>query len=179
MDPTLFLSVYGAVVSTLLAGLQLNRFISEKRFISVRFRTCFHKQDITLEIWIMNRSSSAVTLHYVDAGTFVNGRWPWKKNPECFLSQLENDAAGEPNPITLGPGESTKFTVSAVTLHKQFLDHVEILTSFHGEGKVKFNNPIQGLEIEHSRSDKMHTTFFRDREVTTRDLSDFLKRQQT
>ena len=145
------IGVYGAIVATLVALIQIAEWQRKRRFLHIQCIECLHDDASILLISISNRGERPTTLDYVAVGWFDRSwRTPWRIDEYSSMSLKKLDdrdkmtGMGSLDGITLSPGD----LVHAVVSKREVL-----AMAVRNEWQPKSKMIGQCILIEHSQSD--------------------------
>lgn len=143
------IAIYAAFLSTFLALFELYKYWKSTQYLRVDSNYSWNpSKSLNHEIWVMNTSTSPLTIMSLYIGTATRSKYRRKIRPECCVSLLNDDENGEQMGLTLAPGEARHFTASAVSLRTAWIKHAEFL-----DVDPNTNN-FQMLEVLHSMARK-------------------------
>ncbi|MCT7373914.1 hypothetical protein [Chelativorans salis] len=158
------LALYGALLSTALAAVQIGTFLSSRRFLELVIGRSYDSTGETIEIKISNRSTAKTELHNIMIGICELSedgftRLFSARGYDAFkISHFWGDRGDSLDlPFSLNPGESIYVNFSSQDANRFILRD----RSFHPKKAVLAN--VFEIEIEHSQGTPRRAYFSMDR----------------
>jgi len=150
---TAFIAIYGAILSTLIAFLQIRNFYLSQKFVHVQVRRWLSLEQETVEFIITNRANAVTEIREVMIGIFGVGgdagfHQLWGSSANLFKGNGDDKKAKElEKPMLLAPGEAVVCNYSS----RDAKQSIEFFSKPPMREKDTLSNLFY-LEIEHSRA---------------------------
>ena len=157
---TVFIAIYGAILSTMIAVLQIRNFYVSQKYVHVQIERSFDLEQEYLEFVICNRATMVTEIREVMVGNYGDGgagfHMLWGKGGDLFKgARRDHEAIKVRTPLTLQPGETVVCRYSS----KDAVRDIEFFSKTPIDGEDTYSNLFY-IEIEHSRANRPKEVLF-------------------
>lgn len=171
---SLYIAIYGALVSTILAALQVYKFIAEQRSVTIEKRLSFESSCAHYAFVVTNVGSRNATI--IDCMTMnISKRRTGRKEPDwgvepVVLSSLVHPSSSRPLnlPEVLAPGAALILEVTSNELTTRYADYRQMDAGLTPkDGWVPTSEMVLEVHLSHERSPRKVRFRLENDEITS------------
>lgn len=169
---TALIAIYGAILSTLVAALQIRNFYLSQKFVHVKIERTFDLEQEYLDFVISNQSNMVTEIREVMIGIFGAGgkagfHMLWGTGAALFKGAASDDKSEKlKTPTVLQPGETVVCRYSSTDAIRDI--------QYVSKSPIAKEDTLSNLfyiEVEHSRSNKPKEVIIRNGRTASQPIS--------